>query len=182
MSNNNKEVFEQEVEILNKARKILSDKNQYSLEDLWKSYHVLFKSYEKMLGDATLMTTVSDRLQNRLNITSEQLKTRSEQIRLANTKLEQQNELLQNTIDELIKTKVSRRATTITLTVAVLLFLLSEGILEPWIEFQTDSFLVGFVLKGVIALLLRPIDYLVEKYLLYEAMQKSSTMPKKIPV
>ena len=49
---------------------------------------------------------------------------------------------------------------------AILLFLVSEGWIEPFIEAKTDSKIVGFILKGVIALLIKPIEMVVEKFLL----------------
>ena len=54
----------------------------------------------------------------------------------------------------------------------MLLFIVSEVMLEPIIEQNTNSEYVGLLLKGVIALLLKPIDLLVEWLLMRKTLNK----------
>lgn len=156
-------VFEKETAILEHIQEFLAKddvtKDQYKEELLEvKNY------YEDLLDQGMLITKVSDRLQNKLNN--------------LNGKLTDKNDELQNTIDELTKAKVGRKATTIVLLVAVGLFLVSEGLLEPQIEAQIgDNIWLGLLFKGLIALLLKPIETLTEKYLMKQAInnKQSST-------
>ena len=173
-------VFEKETQVLKSAQKTLE--NQDITQDLlWKEYAYLTKNYEKLLGDSRVITNISDRLQNRLNAANENLQHQSEEIRAINTQLEKKAIELQSSIDELTRAKISRKATTITLIAAVILFIISEGLLEPWVEKYMPSnqigSWVGFLMKGLIALLLKPIDYLVESYLKKEARRKSQDNP-----
>lgn len=168
-----KHVFEKEVQALNHAKSVLREKNN-SLEKLAKEYEMLSKDYEKLLGDARVITNISDRLQNRLNKANDELNRANRDLQSSSAEINRKNDLLQNTIDELTKARVSKKATTIVLMAAILLFLVSEVFLEPIVDsyFQQD-FIINIAIKGSIALLLKPIDYLVEWFLLKDAMRKT---------
>ncbi|NJO01020.1 MAG: hypothetical protein HC880_04380 [Bacteroidia bacterium] len=120
-----KHVFEKEVQALNHAKSVLREKNN-SLEKLAKEYEMLSKDYEKLLGDARVITNISDRLQNRLNKANDELNRANRDLQSSSAEINRKNDLLQNTIDELTKARVSKKATTIVLMAAILLFLVSE--------------------------------------------------------
>ena len=184
---NKSHVFEQEVQILNHAKSVLNQKN-FSADILEEELEYLTKNYEKLLADTRVITNISDRLQNKLNVandqlnitndklttTNEELHTTNEELNATNEKLNSTNALLQRTIDELVRAKVSKKATTIVFMAAILLFVISEVFLEPIVDklFPND-YIINIVIKGSIALLLKPIDYLVESYLLRGAMRNS---------
>lgn len=176
---NSSNVFVRELKALNQAKEILEKTGD--AEIISKDYFVeLCTHYESLLGDTRVITNISDRLQNKLNKANDVLHERSEEIKTINDQLNEQNLLLQNTIDELTKTKLSRRATTITIIAAVLLFILSEGFLEPFIEEQArkadyHANWISFAFKGFIALLLKPIEYLIDRYLQREAIRKKES-------
>ncbi len=173
MQQDPRHVFEKEVQALNHAKTVLREKNQ-SLEKLAKEYEILSKDYEKLLGDARVITNISDRLQNRLNRANDSLNRANEELSVRADVIRKKNEQLQATIDELTKAKVSKKATTIVLIAAVLLFLISEVFLEPIVDqYFHDDFLINISIKGSIALLLKPIDYLVEWFLLRDTMRKT---------
>ncbi len=79
--------------------------------------------------------------------------------------LEEQNETIRENYDQLRKARISRRAVIIVLLLAVALFVLSEIFLEPLIEEYVDGNYAGLMLKGTIALLLKPLETFVENYL-----------------
>ncbi|MGB3469093.1 MAG: hypothetical protein WBA74_27655, partial [Cyclobacteriaceae bacterium] len=85
-----------------------------------------------------------------------------------NDRLSLQNEQIKRNYEELIKAKTSKKALGIVLGIAIFLFLISEAWLEPIIEqhIGEENSLVGLAIKGVIALLLKPIDTLLESYLI----------------
>jgi len=176
-----RDIFAKEFEELKKIQNLIENKNLGEDEDLWDRYVNLSEQYERLLNDSAVITSISDRLQNRLEKTNQKLQEQSEEIKTINNELEARNQLLEQTISELTKTKISKKATTIVLIAAVVLFIVSEGVLEPFIEMHTESFILGFLAKGTIALLLRPIDYLVERYLMARAMRKSGTLIKTYP-
>lgn len=157
-------VFEKETAILEHIQEFLKNEDQ-TKEKYREELRQIVNYYEDLLDQGMLITKVSDRLQNKLNN--------------LNAKLQDKNIELQNTIDELTKARVGRRATTIVLLVAVVLFLLSEGLLEPQIEAQIgDNLLLGLLLKGMIALLLKPIETLTEKYLMNQALKANQASNK----
>jgi hypothetical protein len=150
-------VFEKETAILEHIQEFLTKEN-VSKEEYKEELIEVKNYYEDLLDQGMLITKVSDRLQNKLNN--------------LNSKLQDNNIQLQNTINELTKARVGRKATTIVLLVAVALFLLSEGLLEPQIEARLgDNIWLGLFFKGLIALLLKPIETLTEKYLMNRALK-----------
>lgn len=79
---------------------------------------------------------------------------------------------MQDTIDQLVKAKVGRKASSIVLLIAILLFVLSEGVLEPFVEERVGNEQIGFIFKLGIAVLLKPIDVLVERYMMRKALKQ----------
>ncbi len=157
-----KGVFEKESAILDHMQNFL-EKDDVKDEEYKEEIKQVSRYYEELLDQAKLITKVSDRLQNKLNN--------------LNAKLNDKNIELQNTIDELTKARVGRRATTIALFVAVGLFLISEGVVEPQIEsaLGPGNFGLGLAFKGVIALLLKPIETLSEKLLMKRALKEAES-------
>ena len=85
------------------------------------------------------------------------------------------NEELQSTIDELTRTKVKKKAITITLGLAIFLFILEELIIEPYIDAQTGNKYFSIGMKLALALLIKPIELLIEKYLLNRILYKNDS-------
>lgn len=110
-------------------------------------------------------------MHSRLNAANEKLRDQAKEINEINKNLQLKNQLLKDTIDQLIKARIGKKASTIVLLIAVCLFILSEGFLEPWVEGFTDSPAVGFFFKGIIALLLKPIDIVVERLLMKKSIK-----------
>lgn len=111
-----------------------------------------------------IVTGISDRLQKKLNQANEKLKLQSEEIKRINNSLAERNQVLQNTLDALTKAKVGKRAATIVLTLASVLFVVSE-ILEYIVEYYSSEVLplyIIFLIKLGIALTFTPIESYLE--------------------
>ncbi|WP_086047802.1 hypothetical protein [Hugenholtzia roseola] len=148
-------VFEKEQQKLKNFKKLLHQ--EPDLKTLQEEYAILLENYELLLNESKLITSVSDRLQNKLN--------------RANEQITEQNERLQQTIDLLTQARIGRKATTLVIFIGIALFFLSEGLIEPRIEeFVENDTLVGLLLKGIIAILLKPMEVLVEKQMLKRAL------------
>lgn len=166
-----KNVFGEELEVLTESRAFLS-KEDFTLDQCKDQLAHLASSYDELLDQAKLITKVSDRLQNKINKTNDELADKNIQ--------------LQDSLDALTKAKVGRKAVTITLIVVVVLFLFTEAFVEPIIEDwalnafppqdPSSNFTVATVLallsKGLIALSLRPIEKIVEKRLMRQEAEK----------
>ena len=172
MQDHRHDVFEKEVQALNHAKSMVKIEGA-TLEDMRTEYALLVKDYEKLLDDTRVITKISDRLQNRLDRANEKLS-------LSRDEIARKNEMLQSTIDELTKARIGRKATTIVLGAAVLLFLISEVFLEPIVDAYANNFGISIFIKLSIALLLKPIDYLVEWYLTRDTMRKSRRRAKEL--
>lgn len=169
-----KNLFERESTILKESQNALKEEES---GDFFKDkLKVIVDHYEELLDQSKLITKVSDRLQKKIT--------------KANTELGQKNDELQQTLDALTKAKVGRRAATITLLIFLVLVLISEGFLEPGIEDYletSDGILkqyqgeIGIALKAGLALLLRPIEKVVEQILLKSAEKRQLAGIRKQP-
>lgn len=173
-------VFQRELEFLEQARQFAEDPNQ-SKASLTEKYEDILSKYERLLGEAKLLTSVSDRLHHKLNQANDKLnhandrlKDQAEEIQTINEDLKVNNQVLQDTIDQLLRARVSRKASTIVLAIAILLFVVSEGVLEPIVEANTSNIYVGLSFKLLIAILLRPIDFFTEKYMMRRALKAAN--------
>ncbi len=158
------QLFQREQSILSEAKGALAGST-----DVKEQMTELIGHYEDLLDQSKLITKVSDRLQKK--------------ILRATTAVEEKNAELQHTLDSLTKAKAGRKATTITMFIAIGMFLFAEGILEPqidkWVattELSTwllgDVNFVGLGLKGTLMLLIRPIEKIVEKRMLAKAVKE----------
>jgi len=156
---------------LNEVRALAEDDN-IPADKVKENYKLLCDKYDRLIGEAKLLTSVSDRLHAKLNEANEKLKKQSDEINKINDDLKVNNQLLQDTIDQLVKAKVGRKASSIVLLIAILLFIISEGVLEPLVEERVGNTSIGFIFKLGIAVLLKPIDVLVERYMMRRALNK----------
>lgn len=78
--------------------------------------------------------------------------------------------LLKNAILATKKATVKSRATSIVMSIAVFLFLISEAILDPIIDSITASLLISLSCKGGIAVALKPMEYFLERIMLSKVM------------
>ncbi|WP_020527528.1 hypothetical protein [Flexithrix dorotheae] len=154
-SRRNDLIFDKEQKVFTHSQNVMKHTFESQSPEIYDEYSSLTKNYGRLLDEIKLITSVSDRLQNKLN--------------KANEKIILQNQELQETVDLLTRAKISRKAATIVLLIAVILFLLSEGFIEPIIEGYVDNVAVGLLLKAIIALLLKPLEMVVEKILLKKA-------------
>ncbi|MGJ3236958.1 hypothetical protein [Marivirga sp.] len=165
------DVFQAEIDFLNEVRALAEDEN-IPTEKVKENYKLLCDKYDRLIGEAKLLTSVSDRLHSKLNEANEKLKRQSDEINKINDDLKVNNQLLQDTIDQLVKAKVGRKASSIVLLIAILLFILSEGVLEPQVEAYFGDNRIGFIFKLGIAVLLKPIDVVVERYMMRRALKQ----------
>ncbi|MEQ8239712.1 MAG: hypothetical protein RIA69_10900 [Cyclobacteriaceae bacterium] len=121
--------------------------------------------YEELVAQAKVITRVSDRLQKKLDGANIQIREQNNEIKDKNTKLEE-------TIFELARLKISRRASTIMLIVALTLFVLEQVILQPIIE---DSISIPYLDLFILVILFFGAKFVeggLEKYFLKQEQKK----------
>jgi CheY-like chemotaxis protein len=74
--------------------------------------------------------------------------------------------LLKTALNETKKAKIKSKATTIVFGVAILIFLISEAFLDPFVDALTTSLLISLSFKGGLALFLKPIESFLERFML----------------
>ena len=77
--------------------------------------------------------------------------------------------LIKNALNDIRKAKIGRKATSIVFGVAIGIFLISEAILDPFIDALETSILIGLSFKGSLALFLKPVESFLEKFMLSRA-------------
>jgi hypothetical protein len=177
------DIYDKEAQCLKRSKDFIQ-KGGYEMEDLQLQFKSLVEHYEELFDQVKIITKISDRLQRKLDKTNDELE-------LTNDQLNDRNVELQETIDALTKARIGRRAATLVLVVAVILFILSEAIIEPRIEnWATDyyqessmAFWIGLLLKFFIAVMIKPIEMLMERALTSrarkKAMKSSEAQPAK---
>ena len=138
-----KDLFTEEERVLSGYRRKIEKEDVY-LEDT-ESFANNFKD---LIDQTRVITRISDRLQKKLDLANQKISSQNHEIG-------QKNELLENTIIELTRTRVSKKASTILLTLALILFISEQYLLEPLIESYIIIPYLGIVLKGLIALSLK---------------------------
>lgn len=159
-----KSIYQQELENLEQSKAFLK-RNEYSKMDIQLEFKKLVENYEELIDQVKIITKISDRLQKKLNKTNEKLAVMNDQ-------LNDKNIQLKETIDALTEAKIGRRASTIVMVVAILLFILSEVVIEPEIDRVVANNWVGLGLKLAVAILIKPGETLVEKSMLKRARKK----------
>ena len=107
------------------------------------------ENYEDLIAQAKVITRVSDRLQKKLDKANILIQDQ-------NIEIKDKNLELGNTIDQLAQAKVGKRASTIMLTVGLLLFILEQIFIEPVIEAEISIPYVGY---GVLVILFLAVKY-----------------------
>ncbi len=156
-------IYQKELDSLKRSKKFLENEGS-SHEELREEFSTLIANYEELLDQTKIITRISDRLQGKLNLTNE--------------KLNDKNEELQRTIDDLLKARMGKKATYIVLIFAIALFILTEAFVEPQIEnyasahFARNAMMISLLFKGFIALLIKPIESLTERALIKRARKR----------
>ena len=74
--------------------------------------------------------------------------------------------VLKKALEETKKAKISRKATTLVLTIGICFFLVTEAILDPFVDALEMGLIIAFSFKGAVALFLKPLETLLEKLML----------------
>ena len=144
-----KNIYTEEADKLENFKKFRNRKDN-SIEKYKTEYSDLVSGFEELLNQTKVITKIGDRLQKRLN---------------------EKNEELQSTIEELVRVKISRRATTIVFIIAIAIFFVVEVFIEPIIESHTE-FYYGIIIKLVLVLSIKPIEMAFEHKLINRAKRK----------
>lgn len=74
--------------------------------------------------------------------------------------------IVKQALNDLQKAMIGRKATTIVFGVAIIVFLVSEALLDPFVDRLQTSLLIALSFKGGLALFLKPIEAFLEKFMI----------------
>ncbi len=94
------------------------------------------------------------------------------------------NKELEHTILLLTQARAGRKAATYVLGITVVLFIISETLVEPQIDAFVESFgeqhqydfWISLSFKGLIAVLIKPLEGLIERYLIKREFKKNKQL------
>ncbi len=161
-----------ETETINQLENLINNVDTMSSEELKAQLQVYAKNHKKLLQEVKLLTSVGDRLQKKVKSANEMLQEQAEEIKKINKDLQDKNIELQFTIDELTKAKAGKRATTIILIFALVLFIITE-LLESTFEtfFTGANMLIIYAFKVSLALGFKPIEGVLENAIIAREMK-----------
>lgn len=155
-----RDLYHEEEETLKNFR------NKIRYENLTRKDLLEFtEHYQDLLAQSKVITRVSDRLQSKLNKANDRIREQNEEIT-------EKNQLLENTINQLVRARVGRKASTIILTVAIVLFLSEEMFLESLLDTMVNSLYLSLGIKGGIALLLKFLEGGLETFFMKQEQIK----------
>lgn len=157
---NNQDLYYDEINNLRNFRSKIDTHAVYK-EDLDQ----FSDEYEELIAQAKVITRVSDRLQKKLDNANIQIKDQNDEIKFKNIELK-------STVDQLAQAKVGKRASTIMLIVAFILFIAEQALLEPLIQEHIDIPYIGLGILGLLFFLVKVLESSLEKYFMNKEKQK----------
>ena len=156
----NRDLYSDEIESLKNFRSKIETHAIYK-----KDLDSFSDEYESLVAQAKVITRVSDRLQKKLDNANIQISEQSEEIKIKNLQLA-------DTVDQLAKAQVGKKASTIMLTVAIILFILEQIFIEPIIEQRVNIPYVGFGILALLFFLVKLLEGALEKYFMNKEKKK----------
>lgn len=163
----NLDLYYDEIESLRKFRAKIETHAIYK-EDL----DSFSDEYEELVAQAKVITRVSDRLQKKLDNANLQIREQNDEIKDKNIELGE-------TIDQLAVAKIGRKASTIMLGVAVVLFILEQIFIEPIIEANISIPYVDLGILGILFFVIKFLEGGLEKYFMNQEKKKILKNEKK---
>lgn len=159
-------IYHKEKDYLLRTQGFLESGEDVNQEKSLEELKLITENYEELLDQTVLITRISDRLQKKLDKTNDKLQSLNDQ-------LNDKNIELHLTINDLVKAKAGRKATTIVFVFALALFFLSEALIEPYIDSYSDNIYISLSIKAIIAMSIKPLEMLVEKRLVKSARKRA---------
>lgn len=147
-------------------------------KELRENYHKLEQKNEQLKSQSIELKELNEGLEIKVNQRTEELRNSLMELERAQISLEKTNYELRDTIDQLTRTKASRKATTIILVITLLLFLVSET-LENLFSFFQNNFFFLFGFKVLLVVAMKPVEMLLENYFVKNARLASLKASEK---
>jgi DNA-binding response OmpR family regulator len=148
-------------------------------KELRKNYEDLATKNEELSVKSGELYHLNANLEALVSKRTEELTGALDHLRASQVLVEQKNKELQLTIDQLLRTRAGKKATTIVLVVSISAFMLEEILENIFSNFAQSNFYLLISLKLMLLLLLKPIELLLETYILKRPMTQQPKPPLK---
>lgn len=143
-------------------------------------YH--FKLFHQLREEVEQEDYTKKLADSKLIFEAEQTKKENIIIKKQKEEIQQKNIELQETIDELTITKISRKAKALTLVIAIVLFILQDFILRFVLKsLPNDNYFLSLGVKMAIIFSLSPINQGIEHYLLKKVIKNKKRYTEALP-
>ena len=140
----------------------------------YKIYHRVLEEVEKEDNEKKLKNI-------KIMFEAEQTLKENAIIKKQKAEIEKKNIELQETIDELTLTRISRKAKVVTLVISIVLFIFSDSILGFALNIlSTDNYFASLAVKMGIIFSLSPINAAIEKFLLRKVIKKKKQLKEDL--
>jgi hypothetical protein len=139
-------IFKNEIAIFTKHKDLLIQEN--APEQMKESWGKLTHEYKKLLEQTRFLTWVSGRLEKKLQ--------------KSNRDLQDKNKQLEQTVQDLLTAKAGRSAYAIIYFIAIVLFVLEELVLDPFIKAIGNGLAYSIMFKLIIVLMLKIAETVIE--------------------
>jgi hypothetical protein len=154
-------LFKNELKVLNDYRDMIT--RDYSYEETKSALHNLTLKYKALLEQTRFLTWISGRLERKLHRT--------------NRELFHKNNKLENTLYELTRAEAGRNAYAIIYFIAIVLFVLEEYFVEPFINMFGDSVGYSIIIKLFIVLVLKVSEGFIERKITKKQKFRNMMLP-----
>jgi F0F1-type ATP synthase assembly protein I len=137
------------------------DQKKLKYEDV----RLISKDYSGVLDQITLVTKVSDRLQRKLAEANNEIRSKNEEIKAKNEELEE-------TLINLAKAKLGKKASSVMLSVGLLLLVLEEYLLDDYLNTINMGFIIDLSIKVMIAVGMKLLESRLENYFMTREKKK----------
>ena len=132
-----------------------------------------FKRFHELRDQVEQEDSVRKLADAKLIFEAEQTRKENVVIKEQKAEIHSKNVKLQETIDELTLTRISRKARTVTLILAIILFIFQDAILGFALRLMSsDNYVLSLLVKMGIIFSLSPINRAIEQYLLKKVIRK----------
>ena len=144
----------------------------------WKKVYFTIKMFHEIREQVEIEDSARKIKNVQIIFEAEQTQKENIIIKKQKAEIEKKNIELQETIDELTRTKIGKKAKAFTLVIAIVFFIFEDAILHFALNIiSTKNYYFSLIVKMAIIFSLSPINKFIEKYLLKKVIKTSN--PKK---
>lgn len=146
-------------------------------KELRKNYEDIASKNEELSQKSIQLYDLNTNLEALVEERTEELSGALRSVQTSQGLIAQKNKELQSTIDQLSRTKASKKATTIVLMVSFSAFVLEEILENIFSDFAQNQFYLLISFKFLLLLLIKPVEMVLEGYIIKQSSKPVIEQP-----